>query len=666
MISRYPVGIGALAIAVVLVARRGREIARLICSGRPAGRRVPSLVTLLGGQLVEVIGPGTPTAATGRSGAHALIFWGFIVLLLTVIEAYGSLFSPRFALPWIGHSAVVGFVEDLFTCGVLLGIVTFAVLRLRTRPARVERASRFYGSHLGAAWLILVLIAAVMLSLVVYRGAQVNTGEFPYPSGAFLSDLVARALAPLGRGTNRTLATAFVDLNTGVIASFLVVIAYSKHLHIVLAPVNIALRRRPGRSARSASTPDLDPEHMTEDVIIGAGEIQHLSRKQLLDLPTCTECGRCQEVCPAWATGKALSPKLVVMDLRDELAAAAPRLLHNAPDGAHRLVPDVVSAEALWACTTCGACVEACPVDIEHVDSIVDLRRYQVLMESKMPRETATMLRNIEARGDPWGLGAGERLAWTAVLESPVNIVGETPGAEDAEYLLWVGCAGAFDDRARQTTQSLARLLDRAGVSFAVLGRKESCTGDPARRAGNEYLFQTQAARNIATLDAAGTRKIVASCAHCFNTLANEYPFLGGNYEVLHHTQLLARLVAEGRLAAADDDGVTVHDPCYLARHNRVVDEPRSLLSEPPIPRWSVRRSNSFCCGAGGARMWMEENEGSRINLTRFDEALATGARVVATACPYCTVMLDDARRQRAAVDIEVVDLAVLLERAQH
>jgi Fe-S oxidoreductase len=454
------------------------------------------------------------------------------------------------------------------------------------------------------------------------------------------------------------LETVFVDLNVVVIMSFLVLVVYSKHLHIFMAPLNVAFTRQPSRLGALDKTPAIDLETMDEDAIFGAGRIGHFTWKQLLDFVSCTECGRCQSQCPAWNTGKPLSPKLVVMDLRDELFRETSRAL----------VPDVIADDVLWACTTCGACVEECPVDIEHVDAIIDMRRYAVMNEARFPPEAASMLRNVENRGDPWGLGAARRLEWTAGLDFEVPIVTRSI-PDNIEYLFWVGCAGALDERARRTTQALARLMHRAGVSFAVLGPAESCTGDPVRRLGNEYLFQAQARRNIETLTAAGVRKVVASCPHCFNSLSKEYPSLGGNFEVIHHTQLLERLVTEGRLRPRRLDAkVAYHDPCYLGRHSQIYDPPRAVISSMPgasTIEMERCRERSFCCGAGGARMWLEEPQGARINVERTNEVLATGADVVSTACPFCLIMLDDAVRARSRVEnATVLDVAELLERS--
>jgi Fe-S oxidoreductase len=664
--------------------RRLYLISRLIRSGQVApgrlshwGRRAATEVAEVGGQrrLLKWTVPGL---------AHAFTFWGFTVLILTIIEAYGDLFTPTFHIPGIGRSPVLGFIEDFFIVAVLAALVVFSVIRLVDNPKRKDRSSRFYGSHTGAAWFTLLMIALVMLTLLMYRGAQANVrtrgvSDFPYGNWAFASHAVGSWLSPL-HGANEALSSVFVVLNVVVIMAFLVFVVHSKHLHIVMAPINVAFSRPPSALGPLDKTPDMDIENIDEDTVFGAGKIEDFTWKQLLDLATCTECGRCQSQCPAWATGKPLSPKLVVMDLREELFNSAGRLLSTAGNGSvdgtsnkaagevRRLVPEVIHPDVLWSCTTCGACVNECPVDIEHVDAIVDMRRYEVMIESRFPSEASLMLRNIENRGDPWGLGATKRLEWTEGLEFEVPVVnGRIP--DDVEYLFWVGCAGALDERARKTTRAFARLLSEAGVSFAVLGEAESCTGDPARRIGNEYLFQMQAAQNIESLSSAGVRKVVASCPHCFNTLAREYPSLGGNFEVIHHSQLLDRLVSEGRIRPGRFEAkVTYHDPCYLGRHNQVYEPPRRAIeSVPGVSSVEMHRcrQRSFCCGAGGARMWLEEKIGKRINLERTDEALGTGAGVVSTACPFCLIMLDDAVKQRQREEeVAVLDIAQILERS--
>ena len=656
MLTRYPIGLFVSAVALSIAGLRLRRIFGLIASGAEAPDRTASWQRRAKVELEEVGAQRRLLRWTVPGLAHAFTFWGFSVLILTIIEAYGDLFEKNFAIPGIGHSAFIGFVEDFFACAVLVALLVFSVIRLRASPKRKERASRFYGSHTATAWVTLAMIALVIITLLIYRAAETNTGDFPYGWWAFASHGLGRALHPLGRGANQTIETVFLDLNITVIMSFLVLVVYSKHLHIFMAPLNVAYSRQPSRLGGLDKTPPIDPETMDEDTIFGAGRIEQFTWKQLLDLVTCTECGRCQSQCPAWNTGKALSPKLVVMDLRDELFKTEHRAL----------VPDVISDDVLWACTTCGACVEECPVDIEHVDAIVDMRRYEVLIESRFPSEAALMLRNVENRGDPWGLGAAKRLEWTDGLGFEVPVVSGVIG-DDVEYLFWVGCAGALDERARKTTRALARLLHRAGVNFAVLGPAESCTGDPVRRLGNEYLFQMQARQNIETLNDAGVKKVVASCPHCFNSISKEYPALGGSFEVIHHSQLLTRLVAENRLQPGHLDAkVAYHDPCYLGRHNQVYGPPRSVIESVPGLRpveMGRCKERSFCCGAGGGRMWLEEREGKRINLERADEALGTGADVVSTACPYCLIMLDDAVKERGRdEDVRVLDVAQLLE----
>jgi Fe-S oxidoreductase len=658
VLTRYPIGLAATAAALAVAGLRLSHLYRLVTSGAPAPGRLMHRARRARIELEEVLGQRRLLRWRLPGLAHAFTFWGFCVLILTIIEAYGALFRKNFAIAGVGHAAFIGFVEDLSACAVLVALCVFSVLRVRSSPKRRGRASRFYGSHTAAAWITLGMIALVVFTLLVYRAAQTNTGDFPYGWWAFASHGLGRALRPLGVPANRTIGTAFVDLNVIVIMSLLVLVVYSKHLHIFMAPLNVAFSRQPTRLGALDKTPGIDLETMDEDTSFGAGRIDHFTWKQLLDLVTCTECGRCQSDCPAWNTGKPLSPKLLVMDLRDELLRGSRQAL----------VPGVITDDVLWACTTCGACVEQCPVDIEHVDAIVDMRRYEVMVESRFPSEAALMLRNVENRGDPWGLGAAKRLEWTAGLGFEVPVVkGSIP--EGVEYLFWVGCAGALDERARRTTQSVARLLHRAGVSFAVLGPAESCSGDPVRRLGNEYLFQMQARTNIETLTTAGVRKVIASCPHCFNSLSKEYPSLGGDFEVIHHTQLLARLVADGKLRPTRLDAkVAYHDPCYLGRHSQIYSPPRSVIESVPgvSPVEMGRcRERSFCCGAGGARMWLEEPLGTRINLERTDEALATGADVVSTACPYCLIMLDDAVRQRGRdEDVKVLDVAQLLERS--
>jgi Fe-S oxidoreductase len=395
-----------------------------------------------------------------------------------------------------------------------------------------------------------------------------------------------------------------------------------------------------------------------EEMRFGAGTVADLTWKQTLDTFSCTECGRCQDVCPAWATGKELSPKLLIMALRDQVFEEGPPLLRGAEGfEAQPLVPGAVTDNVVWDCVTCGACVRECPVSIEHVDHIVDLRRHLVMMDARFPAEAEPMLRDVERAGNPWGKAQTERADWAERLG--VRVL--EPGDPAPEILYWVGCAASFDERARTAAESTARLLQAAGVDFAILGPRESCTGDPARRMGNEYLFQAHAEQNVGTLNEAGVTKIVASCPHCFNTLGNEYPDFGGEYEVVHHSELLASLVADGRLRVnGGDKGITYHDSCYLARHNDVLEGPRDLVAavgEPIEMERSGKRT--FCCGAGGAHMWMEERAGL-INEERAREAAETGADTLAVACPFCTVMLDDGVKANGS-EMRVADVSTLL-----
>ncbi|MHB1486983.1 MAG: (Fe-S)-binding protein [Acidimicrobiales bacterium] len=698
---RIVIGAIITVVAFSIAGQRLFWLFRLISAGAPAPERWHGVTKKIYAELTDVLAQRKMFQRSVPGVAHAVTFWGFLILMATILEAFGSLFTNTFAIPLIGHDAWLGFLEDFFSAAILVSLVVFTLIRLRESPARMERRSRFFGSHTTAAWVVLGMIALVILTLIGYRAAQVANHRFAYTDWAFFSHAVGAGFSHFPHSANLALETVLVELNLAVILAFLVIVVYSKHLHIFLAPVNVAFSRRP-KALGPLPTPNMDPELLTEDSVFGAGRIEQLSWKQLLDTATCTECGRCQDQCPAWATGKPLSPKLVIMALRDQMFASADALLgtgdHAAANGAGNhgsesgeavtdgpggvvtkvrrttevsLVPDVIDPDVLWSCTTCGACVQECPVDIEHVDAIVDMRRYEVLMESRFPTEGGLMLRNVENQGDPWGLGQAKRLEWTEGLGFEVPVI-ESSIPADMEYLFWVGCAGALDERARKVTQSIARLLHTAGVSFGVLGPRETCTGDPPRRLGNEYLYQTQAAMNIETLNAVGAKKIIASCPHCFNTISREYPALGGNYEVLHHSQLLEKLLAEAKLSPSVPFTATVtyHDPCYLGRHNEVYDEPRGVLSAVPgvtAVEMHRHREKAFCCGAGGSRMWLEEKIGKRINLERTDQALATGADVVGTACPYCLIMIDDAMRQRqgeggASEEIKVLDVAQILE----
>ncbi len=676
-IVRLVGGLAILGAGAFYAGRRIVFLVRLLRVAQPMPERVAASRSRWTSLVDEVLGQRKILQWSGVGVLHAFIFWGFIILQSQTVEAVGEVFDPTFAIPLIGDSEWLGFLQDLFTLLVLVAVVGFVLVRLAQAPGRIGRSSRFAGSNLDQGWYVLLFEFALLYSVLILRGVRAAEGTLPYPDGAFLSVWVGDRLASLGEPTLDVVGVIALLSHVAVFASFAVFTLHSKHLHIFTIPFTIPLSRKP-KALGKLETTRIDIEEMGEDEVLGVGAIEQFGIKRFLDFYSCTECGRCQSQCPAWNTGKPLSPKLLIMDLRDHLWDRGPSLLSG--DATNGEVPPlvgdapgapaVIDFDVLWSCTTCGACVEECPVDIEHVDHIMDLRQYQAQMESSFPSEAGGMLRNLENAGDPWGLGATKRLEWAAGRD--VKVLGEDVAPHEVEYLFWVGCAGALEDRSKKTTQTVADLLDAAGLRWAVLGQAETCTGDPARRLGVEYLFQMLAEQTIDTLNAAGVRRIVATCPHCFNTLRNEYPDLDGHFEVVHHTQLLAHLIAEGRLSPQSPVAkrVTYHDPCYLGRHNEVYEEPRSVvdavegLQPVEMPRC---RNRGFCCGAGGARFYMEETIGKRVNTERIDEALALEPDIVSTACPFCLVMLDDAVQDRtgsgrlAEGQVRVVDVSRIL-----
>jgi Fe-S oxidoreductase len=682
-IIRVAAGVTAIVVLGGLAVRRAVFLARLTLKAQPMPDRMRGVPEKIVYQLRHVIGQEKLLQWSLPGVLHALTFWGFLVIQTTLIETVGEIFDPEFVIPLVGHWAILGFVQDLFILLVTVAIIGFAFIRVAQDPRKLGRRSRFAGSHQLEAYYVLLMIFGVVYTLLVVRAARAALGTSPYPEGAFLSSFVGQYMTGMSDVSLHVVESVFVVVHLLVVLAFLLLVLHSKHMHIFTSPLNVLFARQPKALGRLESEL-IDIEEMGEDDILGVGQIEQFGFKRFLDMYTCTECGRCQSQCPAWNTGKPLSPKLLIMDLRDHLFEKAPYLLDPARAEGNgdvavlntALVGDepgqegaVIDYDVLWSCTTCGACVEECPVDIEHVDHIVDLRRYKTQMESSFPQEAGGMLRNIENSGDPWGLGQSKRMEWAEGLDVPV--VNGTID-DDVEYLFWVGCAGALEDRSKKVTRTIAELFNAAGVKYAVLGQAEACTGDPARRLGMEYLFQMMAQTNAETLREAGARKIVAWCPHCFNTLRNEYPDFDAHFEVIHHTQLLSQLVADGKLSPQTpiESTVTYHDPCYLGRHNEIYDQPRRVvdavagLEKVEMPRC---RNHGFCCGAGGARFFMEETVGKRVNHERIDEALELQPDLVSTACPFCFVMLDDAVQDKVGSgdlregQVKVVDVSQIL-----
>jgi Fe-S oxidoreductase len=650
-----PVAAAILAAALVaagtLFGRRAIFLYRLVRMGKPVAR-IDDLPQRARAEVVVVIGQSKLLQRLLPGLMHAAIFWGFLVLFPTIFIAMIGTVDQHATLPWLGRQGWYALLVDVFAFLVFVGVLTAFAIR------KVQRPRRFAGSHVREADLILLLIAGIVISLFLWHASQIALGLNEYPgTWAPISGLIARTLAgPPAPYLERAAVWAHVLLILG----FLVYLPYSKHLHIFLAAVNVFF----GRTRARGRLEPVDFEPADEEVRFGTATVADMTWKQMVDTMSCTECGRCQDVCPAYNTGKELSPKLLIMALRDRVLADGPQMLAAGsaqPRNLQPLVPTAVTDNVVWDCVTCGACVRECPVGIEHIDHIVDLRRNLVMVESRFPDEAATMLRDIDRASNPWGKPQADRAQWAEGLG--VRML--EPGEPAPEVLFWVGCAPSFDERAKKGAISTAKLLLEAGVDFAILGAREACTGDPARRMGDEYTFQKMARQNVGTLNAAKVTKIVTTCPHCFNTIGKEYADFGGRYEVVHHTQFLAQLVREGRLKPmAGDKSITYHDSCYLARHNDVRDEPRELVAAAGRPvEMARRRERTFCCGAGGARMWMEERRGRPINEERVREAAETGAETLAVACPFCTVMLDDGVRTTGA-KLQVVDLATLLSEA--
>jgi Fe-S oxidoreductase len=644
-----------------------RRIGPLVQSMRRAqpDPRLDHPARRVGGVMVFVLGQKRLLRWPFSGVAHFLIFWGFVILNLEILQAGLEALVPPLNLDQQYWWGPIAFLQDLLAAAVLVGLALAALNRYLLRPRR------FQGSHQRDATLILVLIAAVIATQLGIYGTQIAAGADQVVNLRPLSDAVSALFRGLHGESIWAWHEFFLWAHLLVVAGFLVYLARSKHLHILTAVPNVYAR---SLEPAGRHLPKLDIEQADH---YGLARVDQLTWKQELDLATCTECGRCQVHCPAFNTGKPLSPKLFITDLRDAWYAqargeATPRgyWVTDPPQGEPPadggLMDWTVLEETLWSCTTCGACVEQCPVLIEHVPAIVEMRRSLVLEESRIPREAQKALESLEQRGNPYSMAQSERMRWAEGLDVPR--LADNP---KAEYLYWVGCATAFDQANWPAARATVAILKAAGVDFAVLGEEETCNGDPARRLGNEYLFQTQAGQVVDKLGQRGVRRIIASCPHCFNTLANEYPDLGGHYEVIHHTQLLSELFDQGRIRMGTGIGqsrITYHDPCYLGRWNKEYDAPRRLLRAIPgvqLLEMARSRGESMCCGAGGGRIFMEEDRGQRVNRVRVQQAQETGAERAAVACPFCATMFQEGiSSQSLESELGSADVAVLVAEA--
>ncbi|MSP91821.1 MAG: (Fe-S)-binding protein [Myxococcales bacterium] len=602
---------------------------------------------------------------------HAFTFWGFCVLGLRTVQLFVHGFAPDFALPALvqrPYDAVVDVTEVV----VLAAILGFFWRRLVVKPTRI--------AYSGEALLILGFIGGLMVTDLWYAAAHFGARHLANDAAALhhlaaapFANLLAGTLLAAGfdAATLQLQAEANYFVHLAIILTFLNLLPMSKHFHVITSLPNVFLSRLEPKGALALVT-DLEAR-LEKEESLGLAQAEDLNWKQVLDLYTCTECGRCEVNCPAWQSGKPLNPKMIILDLRDHVyaqsavakVASSGGVSAEAAGAGEKSLPPLIAGlnpDAIWACTTCRSCSEQCPVMIEHIDKILDVRRHLVMTRNEFSKEVATTLKNLENKSNPWGMAANKRADWMKGLAIPT--LAESP---NPEWLYFVGCAGSFDDRAKQVTLAVVKVLQAAGVPFAVMGKKEKCSGDPARRIGHEYLFQEQAKENIATMQDGGVRKVIASCPHCFNTIKNEYPQLGGKFEVVHHSDVIGRLLAEGRLTLQQGAALRVvyHDSCYLGRHNDMYEQPRETLARVPgVQLVEVERSRKLgmCCGAGGARMFMEEKMGTRINDLRVGQLMEAQPQVVAVACPFCLTMVQDGIKGKDLQDsVQARDLAEIV-----
>ncbi|MCB0986522.1 MAG: 4Fe-4S dicluster domain-containing protein [Acidimicrobiales bacterium] len=594
---------------------------------------------------------------------HSLLYFSFLILLAvtTTLEINHQLPEGLKFLHGTTYQAY-SFIGDLAGVGLFVGVMWAIIRRYVVRPYRIRIKSK--ADHVLGLGTLLAL-AVTGFGAEAWRIALEGTPD--YEKWSFVGYPIATVIEDMSTLSGGHQIWWLVHVFSFIV--FLVILPVTMMRHMFTSPLNMYLRDKDRPKGAMRAMPNLME---TELENFGASTVEEFTWKQLLDTDACTMCGRCTSVCPAHATGKPLDPREIVLKTGEVMAASGTPVV-SPPIGT---VPEItigssslferITAEEVWSCTTCKACDEICPVNIEILDKILDMRRYLSLMESNFPTELGSAYRGMENSGNPWGMSQSDRAAWTAKVDDVPIVDGSE--AFDHEYLYWVGCAGSFDDKNQKVTQALAKLMQRAGVDFAILGPSENCTGDPARRSGNEYIFQMLAMQNIETLDGMGVRKIITQCPHCFNTLLNEYPQLGGHYEVVHHSQFLEWLIDQGKLDLSDarlEERIVYHDSCYLGRHNDVYMAPRNVignLAGIDLVEASANGTKGMCCGAGGARMFMEETIGTKVNDARSEQLVETGAGRVATACPFCYVMIDDGVKGMGKdEDVKVADIAIHL-----